>query len=523
MADCEVVDWDETKTCLLVCSTAGDGVPPVAAKPFFECLERGALDLSGVRYGVLALGDRSYPNFCRAGRTLDEHVRRAGARALWSRVDVDKEDMSAVRGWLGDVRRTLAAAAAWVDCPPESPEDGLHLRARQHFARSAAAPDAPTRTAPFPARVLCKRRLSEVVDASDSETVHVELAANVAGEAPAITWQPGDALGVFASNCEGEVDAVLAALACDGGELVDLPRGEGRVTLRDALIAHLDIKQIRPADLKALGAHCGDPAAYCSERELVDLLCDFPSAARQLEARALVALRGPIRPRFYSIASSQAAAPDRICLSVRVVRYETLGRARTGLATTYLADRVGEGDRVPVFVQANPEFRLPAEGAGRACVMIGAGCGVAPYRAFLEEFEQRARRGGRSLLAEGGGQPHLLFFGSRHEKRDFLYADEWSARQADGGLRVFTAFSRDQREKIYVQDRMREHGDLLWQRMEAGDHFYICGDAARMAPDVERALLEIVQVGGGRSAEAAAVYLDGMRGAGRLQKDVWLV
>jgi len=523
MADCEVVDWDETKTCLLICSTAGDGVPPVAAKPFFECLERGDFDLSGVRYGVLALGDRTYPNFCRAGRTLDDHMRRAGARELWPRVDVDKEDMAAVQGWLDGVRQTLAAAATWDDCPPESPEDGLHLRVRQHFARSSAAPDAPTRTAPFPARVLRKRQLAEIVDASDTETIHVELAANGSGEAPAITWQPGDALGVFATNCEVEVDAVLAALACDGGELVDLPRGGGRMTLRDALIGHLDIKQICPADLQVLGEHCSDPAAYCSERELVDLLCDFPAAARQLEARGLVALRGPIRPRFYSIASSRAATPDRICLTVRVVRYETLGRARTGLATTYLADRAGEGDRVPVFVQANPGFRLPTEDVGRACVMIGAGCGVAPYRAFLEELDQRAHRSGRSLLAESGGEPHLLFFGSRHEKRDFLYADEWRARQAAGGLRVFTAFSRDQREKIYVQDRMREQGDLLWQRMEAGDHFYICGDAARMAPDVERTLLEIVQASGGRSAEVASAYLDGMRAAERLQKDVWVV
>jgi geranylgeranyl reductase family protein len=534
MADCEIVDWEETATCLLVCSTAGDGVPPVAAKPFFERLAEPDLDLSGVRYAALALGDRAYPNFCRAGRTLDDRMRDRGARALLPRVDVDKEDMSAVQGWLDDVCRTLAAAPTWDGRPAESPSDGLRLRARQHFAQRSREAGVPTKEAPFAARVLHKRDLAKIVDPSDPQTVHIELSAGE-DEATPLAWQPGDALGILPSNCPDEVDAVLAELACAGDEPVDLPRGRGRRLLRDALVQDLDIKRVRPTALQALVDRCvepaereraarlGDRAAYCGERELLDLLRDFPSAARRLTPRDIVSLLGVIQPRYYSIASSPAAAPDRICLTVSVVRYEALGRTRTGLATTYLADRANAGDRVPVFVQANPEFRLPPEGAGRSCVMIGAGCGAAPYRGFLEELDERARRSGQSLLEASGGEPHLLFFGCRHENRDFLYADEWRAHQSEGGLRVFTAFSRDQREKVYVQDRVREQGELLWRRMESGDHFYVCGDAARMAPDVERALLEIVQSCGGMGTEAAAAYLDAMRAESRLQKDVWVV
>jgi geranylgeranyl reductase family protein len=532
MADCEIVDWQETTICLLICSTAGDGVPPVAAKPFFEFLARPDLDLSGVRYAVLALGDRSYPNFCRAGRTLDDRMGARGARALVPRVDVDKEDMSAIEGWQGDVRQILGAAATWEDQPAEPLPDGLRLRARAYFARSSEAATShpsgglPTRDAPVRAPVLAKRDLTKIVDPSDSQTIHVELSAGD-GEGPPLVWQPGDALGLLASNCPDEVDAVLAELAIAGDDLVDLPRGGGRKPVREALLRDLDIKRLRPATIAAVADASADPGSY-RDHELIDLLRDFPEPARRLASGDLVATLGPIQPRYYSIASAASADAERICLTVSVVRYRASGRARTGLATTYLADRIsadpdGGGDRVPVFVQPNPEFRPPPPSAGRACVMIAAGCGVAPYRAFFEELEQRALRSGRSLLAESGGEPHLLFFGCRNEKRDFLYADEWGARQAAGGLRVFTAFSRDQREKIYVQQRIREQADLLWSRMQSGDHFYICGDAARMAPDVERALHEIVETRGGHSPGSATAYLDAMRAEGRLQRDVWVV
>jgi len=251
---------------------------------------------------------------------------------------------------------------------------------------------------------------------------------------------------------------------------------------------------------------------YREERELQDVLSDFSAAARALEPEKLVGLLAAIAPRYYSIASSSRATPGRVSLAVAVVRYERLGRARSGLATTYLADRVEQGDRVPVFVQSNPGFRLPPPGEAKPCVMIGAGTGAAPLRAFLQELVERAG---------GDCEPHLLFLGFRHETRDFLYAEEWRAWQTAGAVQLFTAFSRDQAEKLHVQDCLREQGALLWERMESGNHFYVCGDAARMANDVERAMLEIIETHGGKTPAEARAYLAELKGARRLQKDVW--
>jgi sulfite reductase (NADPH) flavoprotein alpha-component len=219
-----------------------------------------------------------------------------------------------------------------------------------------------------------------------------------------------------------------------------------------------------------------------------------------------------LQPRLYSIASSMKKDSKRIALTVAVVRYELIGRQRTGLATTYLADRVSEGQEVSIYLHSNPEFRLPAQGTGHSCIMIGAGTGLAPYRAFLQELSDRSSK-----------RPHLLFLGCRYEERDFLYRDELLAWQNRDVVDLVTAFSRDQADKIYVQHRMRQQGPLLFQRMELGDHFYICGDAANMAVDVEQALLEIVQENGNKNEDEAKDYLDKMRSAGRLQKDVWAI
>jgi geranylgeranyl reductase family protein len=535
MADHEIVDWDETTTCLLVCSTAGDGVPPTDARGLFERLASSSLDLSGLRCGTLALGDRTYPHFCRAGRRLDERLRQRGAEPLVSRVDVDREDIAAVDGWIDAVCARLSKPASWEEARVDPRREGLAERARQHFAGRSEAPQRPTRAAPFLARTLVKRPLTELVGASDPETIGLELDVSEASDPNAgrIVWEPGDALGVIPTNCPDEVETVLAALGRSGDEPVELPGAGEPARLREALLRHLDIKNPAAPLLDALmdlaeapeereraEALREDPArsyrVYREERELQDVLRDFPAAARVFDPDELVGLLAAIRPRYYSIASSSRLTPDRVSLAVAVVRYERLGRARSGLATTYLADRVEQGERVPVFVQSNPRFRLPPPGEPKPCVMIGAGTGAAPLRAFAQELVGRAR-------GEPGGddQPHLLFLGFRHETRDFLYADDWRAWEAAGVFRLFTAFSRDQAEELYVQDRLREQGALLWERMESGNHFYVCGDAKRMAGDVERAMLEVIETHGGRTPAEARAYLAELERAGRLQRDVW--
>jgi geranylgeranyl reductase family protein len=538
MADHEIVDWNEITTCLLICSTAGDGMPPTAASPLFELLASGSLDLSGLRYATLALGDRSYPHFCRAGRTLDARLQELGATPLMPRVDVDREDMDVVRSWISSVSASLSDAAIWEDCPPDPPDDPLLERARRRFSGPSDEPAEPTRAAPFMARMRVKRSLTRIVEPSDREIIHIELDVSAGGRAEAspIRWEPGDALGVVASNCPDEVAAVLEELNASGDEMVPLPEGKGSASLREALLGHLNIKDVPPELLGLLMDAAATPAerelstilretsssSYREQREIQDVLRDFPSGARALGAERLAGLLRPLRPRYYTIASSPRTASDRICLTVGVVRYESLGRLRKGLASTYLADRVKEGDTVPVFVHRDPRFRLPPAEARKSCVMIGSGSGIAPFRAFIQELVDRNRSPeGSDDMVPSSDTPHLLFFGCQHEERDFLYKEELRAWESQGGLRLITAFSQGQPEGAVVQDRILENGAMLWEYMASGHYVYVCVDSARMASSVEQALREAIRIHGARSSEEAKAYLAKMRSQGRLHLEAW--
>jgi sulfite reductase (NADPH) flavoprotein alpha-component len=537
MADHEIVDWSETRVCLLVCSTSGDGVPPTAARPFFDRVGAPSFDVAGLRHATLALGDRAYPHFCRAGRALDAGFRERGATPLLERVEIDGEDTPAVEAWVGAICARLAEPDTWRDIPAEPADDGLRERALRHFSVTSGVRARPTREAPLAARLLLKRELTRRVEAADPEILHLELDVSDPrrGGAPALVWQPGDALGVLPSNSPDEVAAVLGALGRSGDEEVALPQTGGRASLREALTQHLDIKNLSHVTLdalletastpdeRALAARLRGAAAseYRRERELQDLLRDFPAAARALAPETLASWLGAIRPRYYSIASSVQRAADRLSITVAVVRYASLGRVRTGLATTFLADRVRTGDRIPVFVQSNPDLRLPPPDAPARCVMIASGSGVAPFRAFLQELVQRGRSAPALRASTAGDAPHLLFFGGRHEERDFLYRDEWERLASEGTLRLFPAFAQSPSGPRQLEERVLEEAPLLWERMVSGDHFYVCGDATRMAGAVERALLEIVQNQGGRSPQQAKAFLTELARAGRLQRDVW--
>jgi geranylgeranyl reductase family protein len=527
----ELIDWSEVDTALLLCSTAGDGEPPQKAKELFEFLQEEKPALAHLRFAVLALGDSSYPQFCGAGVELEKLFKACGAKTFHPLVKVDAEDMAIVNEWIDDMADKLDGEEFWAAMPPQQPE-ALRARAEAHFQGGVGLP-APSGARPALATLTERRAVADAA-AGGKETWHIELeVANGpdSGLAP-LSWEPGDALGVLPANPPREVAAVLAQLGSDGSEKIELPRKRGSATLQDALAHHVDIKNLKldlihhlsdmasdeetKQRLKTIGS---DLKAFAAGNELQDLLATFPQLARKLEPQPLVDHLHALAPRYYSIGSSQKRNGNHVAITVATVRIALPVGNRDGVASTYLNERLAIGDSVGVFVHRNSGFRLPAEGA--ACVMIGAGTGVAPYRAFLQELAIRANGKGVGMAESAGGREHLLFFGCRHEKADFLYADEWQEWQEQGALKLVSAFSRDQEKKIYVQDRLRENGSLVWQRMELGDHFYICGDATHMAGDVEKALLEIIMLHGNLAEPEARKYLAVMAGSSRYQKDVW--
>lgn len=367
---------------------------------------------------------------------------------------------------------------------------------------------------PFPAPVLVNRMLTG--PSSPKPTAHLELSLEGSG----IKYQTGDALGVVARNDPRLVSELLECLPWSGEEEVATPEG-GSASLREALMASFDIRTLNKAllqkwqgrsesaELRAL-VERDDRQAYeefAWGRELIDLVMDHP--ARFADAGEFAGILKRLLPRLYSVASSPKACPGEVHLTVGVVKYESRGRRRDGVCSTFLAERCG-WDLPRVFVHSNKGFRLPSDGAVPV-VMVGPGTGVAPFRAFLQE---------RRLTGATGR--NWLFFGNPHRATDFLYQEEWEGLAADGFLtRLDTAFSRDQAHKVYVQHRMLEAGAELWAWLRVGAVFYVCGDAERMAKDVEAALLEIAARHGGMSADAAAGWLAGLRQEKRYQRDVY--
>ncbi|HAM71360.1 MAG TPA: sulfite reductase subunit alpha [Verrucomicrobiales bacterium] len=376
---------------------------------------------------------------------------------------------------------------------------------------------------PFPAPI--KRRWSLSRPGSGKDTRHLEI--DLAGSG--LEYSVGDSLGVFARNPLSLVDGLIAALGMDASSPVAGPQGQG-MTLREALERVYTINRASRKILAGLlerlpageggerarleGLIASDPsvAEFLYERDYIDLLREFPSV-RFESPEAFLKMLSPIQPRLYSIASSPAAHPGEVHLCVAVVRYETLGRARIGMASGFLGEVAQVGVcEVPVFVQESPKFFLPSEG-GRDIIMVGPGTGIAPFRAFLE---QRA--------ADGAGGRNWLFFGDQHRATDFLYEEDLTRFQKSGILtRLDLAFSRDQAEKVYVQHRMLEQGAELWKWIQGGAYFYVCGDARRMAKDVHQALIQVAREHGGLAPEAATAYVEEtlMKGERRYLRDVY--
>jgi len=503
-ADHGKVDWSKESNVLVVTSTYGEGDMPDNAQPFWDWLQTDAATaLARLNFSVLGLGDTSYEHFCAAGKKIDARLGQLGAKRVHPFVDCDLDYEAKATAWAAGVFKALApdsqagtAAVAGDIDPAASP---------------ASSPGGFSKTNPFPARLLVNRVLN--ASGSEKETRHFEISLEGSG----LRYEAGDALGVMPANCPRLVADVLDALGSDGEDAVVTPKGP--MPLRQALTTVFDLGKPSNELLKFFSAHDAvlrglladdrrdDLRKWLWGRGVIDLLL---GGAGKLSGPEIVALLKPMSPRLYSISSSPAAHAGRVHLTVNIVRYQSQGRDRKGVASTFLADRVCPETPVPVFVQTSHGFRLPANG-DLPVIMVGPGTGIAPFRAFLHERRAAGVRG-----------RNWLFFGEQRVATDFYYADELEKMLADGHLtRLSTAFSRDQKEKIYVQHRLLENAVDLWAWLEAGAHFYVCGDASRMAKDVDDALHRVIETAGGRSGDDAKAYVAKMKSEKRYQRDVY--
>ena len=503
MADYPVATLAKAQYVLLMTSTFGDGDPPDNAQSFWTQLSADtAPSLNDVRFAVLALGDRNYDQFCGHGRRLDERFAAQGAIRLLDRVDCDGEYQPGADAWLERIIARINEEDAALHAVPPG---GMI---------NAVVPGAmPTRTRPATSRLVRNLRLNRQGAAKD--TRYVSLDTRDSG----LEYEAGDALGVWPVNCPELVGELIDLSGLDADIAVQVP-GAGEMRLADALGKHYEIARPGADALAFIAARSSNGALrdlLKSERQadlknwlwgqqLADVLHEFPVS---LSAAELTGMLKRLQPRLYSIASSPKAHPEEVHLTVAAVRYSNGRRQRKGVSSTFLADRAGDAD-VPVFVQKSAHFRPPRDPA-TPMIMVGPGTGIAPFRGFLHE--RRAR---------GDSGRNWLFFGEQHAATDFYYRDELEAMRDSGVLsRLDVAFSRDQADKLYVQDRMREQGAQLWGWLEDGAHFYVCGDASRMARDVDTALKEVVAKHGGMSDEKARDYVSRLAQEKRYARDVY--
>ena len=468
MADLDLATLPAMKRLVVIAATWGEGDPPArAVRAFNELMSENAPSLDGVEFGVLALGDTAYVEFCAIGKKIDERLEKLGAKRLVDRVDCDLDFAEPAGKWIADAVKTFA--------PPDAASSKV---IEVDFTKPAASPNLDIVEAEITEHVNLNSSLS------DKETIHLALSFD--GAAPA--YEPGDSLDVYAENDPAYVDELLKLAGLSGDDKL---RSE-LIKSRDVATLSLKTVETYAAQtghqyVKALIAN-GEAKEWIAGRQLIDLIAMFPIA---LTAEHLRAVTRPLAPRAYSIASSRREAGEEAHLLVSAVRYETYGRARKGVASNFMAERLKRGGRVRVKLRPNRHFALPA--GDRDIIMVGPGTGVAPFRAFVQE-RRAANAIGRSWL----------FFGDRRFTHDFLYQLDWQEALKEGGLtRMDVAFSRDRPEKIYVQHKMWEQRRDLIEWLDGGAVFYVCGDAKSMAKDVRATLVRAYADVKGIAPEAA--------------------
>lgn len=506
MSDFKTNTLKKVQNLLIVVSTHGEGDPPDNALPFYEFLHsKRAPKLDGLPFSVLALGDTSYEFFCKTGKDFDQRLEELGGKRIVDRVDCDVDFDELAAEWMNRVLSSLGTASGSAAAPSQSVA-----------AVESGEASEFSRTNPFQAEVLENLNLNG--RGSDRETRHIELSL----EGSSLQYEPGDCLGIYPENHPTLVNELIDAMGWKADELVAINKNGGTATVQEALLRHYEItvltkplleqaaKLTSNSGLKELleSGREAELKAYIKERDLLDLVQDY--SLKGVPASEFVPILRKMPARLYSISSSPKAAPDEVHVTVRAVRYEARGRERYGVCSVQLAERVQAGDKLPVYIQQNPNFKLP-ENPETPIIMIGPGTGVAPFRAFLGEREETG--------AEG---KTWLFYGDQHFTTDFLYQIEWQRWLKEGVLtRMDVAFSRDTDRKVYVQHRMLEKSKELYQWLQEGASIYVCGDEKKMAHDVHQTLLTILEQEGGFSPDEAAEYLTRMQQQKRYQRDVY--
>ncbi len=504
--DCKINPMDDYKTkqlkdeknLLVIVSTHGEGEPPEMAEDFYEFIMGKRIPkLTGLNYSVLALGDKSYKLFCQTGIEINNALKNAGASEIHPIVtcDVDFEDDAAT--WTEAVVNELAKKAP--DQTQVSANTSLTQETKTYSKKN-----------PFKAAVLDKTRITG--RDSDKEVYHLEISLEDSG----ITYEPGDALGIITENPPQLIEQIIEKLGVDKSELVETK--EGQVSFEEALKHHFEISLLTRDIIQKYADKSQNEQVqnileddqlldqYLYGHDVLDLISEFP---HPYNAASFTELLRPLPARLYSISSSQTAVEDEVHITVSRVKYKNKGRERFGACSSLLADRIEIDDELLIYIEKNPNFRLPLN--GNPIIMVGAGTGIAPYRAFLQERETNNQKG-----------DSWLFFGDRRFNSDFLYQLEWQKLLKKGYLnKIDLAFSRDQKEKVYVQHKLKENQEELYRWLENGANFYLCGDMKYMAKDVQQTLLEIIQTQGGLTPEKAKEYFKKLKKEKRFQTDVY--
>jgi sulfite reductase (NADPH) flavoprotein alpha-component len=504
MSDFKSNNLKKVQNLLILVSTHGEGDPPDNALSFHEFLHgRRAPKLEGLQFSVLSLGDSSYEFFCQTGKEFDGRLEELGGTRLYPRVDCDLDFDEPAAEWVEGILTHLKEA-----------EGGRALG--QVASTLQVTESVYSRTNPFKAEVLENINLNG--RGSNKETRHLEISLEGSG----LTYEPGDSLGIYPENDPALVGQLLNVLPWDPEAKVTVNKQGEVLTLREAFTTYYEITVLtKPLLEKAAQLSTEEGLrtlvasgnkeklnSYLNGRDLLDLVHDFGACGRS--AQEFVSILRKIPARLYSIASSLAANPDEVHLTIGAVRYEAHQRDRKGVCSIFCSEGIKPGDTLKVYVQQNDNFKIPAD-SSTPIIMIGPGTGIAPFRAFMQEREETE--------AEGKS---WLFFGDQYFVTDFLYQTEWQRWLKEGVLtKMNVAFSRDSAEKVYVQHRMLENSKELFEWLEEGAAVYICGDEKNMAHDVHNTWIKIIETEGGMAPEQAEAYLADMQQQKRYQRDVY--